>query len=577
VIELSKDQTVEQILLSGYYEVPRFQRPYSWSLDNVGDFWTDTMQNTDSEYFIGAFIVYKMGDDTGRSTTNYAVVDGQQRLTTITVLLAALRDSFAEDGEQELAQGVQRFIQREDRRNQPRLILETEGGFPFFQARVQSFPKQETGPEPQRPDERLLAACFDYFLLQIRELRSSFLQDSTIAAQDRVSKFVEELEHIRDKILNLSVIFVVVENEDDAYIIFETLNTRGKDLSLADLVRNFILKDLRETAETVDLPRNRFNQILATLQQPDVDIAPSEFILHSWLSRHDYTSGKNLFREMKSVIRSKQQKEALLAEYEQDLPIYIRIRRPNRTDWGRNQADVADSLKALVTFDVKQPIPLILSTIRAFEDNRKVSTATLRRVLRALESFHFRYTAVAGKSSSGGVSQRYAMHARKIAVEDKAGALKSVNELIGKLRESLPSRDEFVAGFAELKYSSVETRRKPLVRYVLEKFCIDVAGKHVSLDLTTMTIEHLAPESPSPGRADAPTRFSSIGNLILVTEALNNELGNKSFTQKSRILISSKAIGIDPAILVEKSWTDDKIDVRTNTMAMRANDHIWRI
>lgn len=96
MIDLAVDQSIEEVLNRGFYLIPRFQRPYSWTLDNVGDFWTDTMQSGSPDYFIGSVIVYETGDvkEQRRSSPQYAIVDGQQRLTTITILLAAIRDSL---------------------------------------------------------------------------------------------------------------------------------------------------------------------------------------------------------------------------------------------------------------------------------------------------------------------------------------------------------------------------------------------------------------------------------------------------------------------------------------------------
>ena len=82
----SRDRTVKDLLSSGYYVIPRFQRPYSWDIENISDFWADVAENQ-SEYFIGSMVVYQLLGRLG-------VVDGQQRLTTIMILLASLRDTL---------------------------------------------------------------------------------------------------------------------------------------------------------------------------------------------------------------------------------------------------------------------------------------------------------------------------------------------------------------------------------------------------------------------------------------------------------------------------------------------------
>jgi uncharacterized protein with ParB-like and HNH nuclease domain len=89
-----RDQTVKNLLEAGFYRIPRFQRPYSWDRENVSDFWTDAVVSDDASYFIGSFVLY-----TAKGMPDvFYVVDGQQRLTTITLLLAAIRDSLHQHG-----------------------------------------------------------------------------------------------------------------------------------------------------------------------------------------------------------------------------------------------------------------------------------------------------------------------------------------------------------------------------------------------------------------------------------------------------------------------------------------------
>src|SRR5262245_13119160 len=76
------DNEIKQILEGGFYRIPRFQRPYLWEKEQVEDFWNDTIAGTEQDYFIGSMVVFKTGDV-------YGVVDGQQRLTTISMILAA--------------------------------------------------------------------------------------------------------------------------------------------------------------------------------------------------------------------------------------------------------------------------------------------------------------------------------------------------------------------------------------------------------------------------------------------------------------------------------------------------------
>jgi uncharacterized protein with ParB-like and HNH nuclease domain len=88
-INFSGHKSIRDILGSHFFKIPRFQRPYSWDRENVEDFWTDALESPEEDYFIGSMVVYKEAENM------FGVVDGQQRLTTITMLLCALRNMLA--------------------------------------------------------------------------------------------------------------------------------------------------------------------------------------------------------------------------------------------------------------------------------------------------------------------------------------------------------------------------------------------------------------------------------------------------------------------------------------------------
>ena len=120
----SQDKTVEQLLKASTFVIPRFQRSYSWEQDQISQFWQDVLDAYGSAYFIGSMVVYEKG------RSSVAVVDGQQRLTTITILLCAIRDAFNSLGETNLANGLQAYIEQRNRENQTEYVLQTESSFP---------------------------------------------------------------------------------------------------------------------------------------------------------------------------------------------------------------------------------------------------------------------------------------------------------------------------------------------------------------------------------------------------------------------------------------------------------------
>ena len=247
------DHTVKEILQSAYYEIPRFQRPYSWEKENLEEFWKDVFKSDQKDYFIGSIVTYKTGDAR-------AVVDGQQRLTTLTILLAILRDAFDLINSVNQADGIQRLIERYDLENKARFVLATETSYPYLQ-----FAIQNRVPEARRAakgyEDEFLRGAHTFLLnqvnIELENAKAAGIQSET-AIKNRRHKRIEQL---RDTVLALKLILVQLDNEDDAYLVFETLNTRGKDLTTADLLKNHLARLLRATNARGDVVRSKWATI----------------------------------------------------------------------------------------------------------------------------------------------------------------------------------------------------------------------------------------------------------------------------------------------------------------------------
>jgi uncharacterized protein with ParB-like and HNH nuclease domain len=148
----STDQDIRTMLSSAYYRIPRFQRPYSWERENIQEFWDDVVRDNPSDYFIGSMVVYKEGQQ------RYGVVDGQQRLTTITILLCVLRNTLERLKLSDLAEGIQALVERRNIDNKPEYIVSTETSYPFFQDRIQKRGEAKIKIEPHQEEEHLNSA-----------------------------------------------------------------------------------------------------------------------------------------------------------------------------------------------------------------------------------------------------------------------------------------------------------------------------------------------------------------------------------------------------------------------------------
>jgi Protein of unknown function DUF262/Protein of unknown function (DUF1524) len=523
----SLDQEIRTLLSSGYYRIPRFQRPYSWTRENIQEFWDDVVRDNPEDYFIGSMVVFK------ESNQRFGVVDGQQRLTTIMILLAVIRDALAEHGFQDLAEGIQGLIERRNIDNKPEYVLSTETSYPFFQDRILKFGAPEVPIEPMREEESLQMA-FDQLTSLVSTVIDSLKPDISVTKKTVSQNIKQKLIQIRDALLNLKVIFVKLDDEDDAYIIFETLNTRGKDLSLTDLVKNHVTKHLKAKTASVDQTKVKWEKILETIEGSSVELSTDTFIHHFWLSKFDYLPQKKLFKVLKRRV-TKSEAKKFLDQLVSDSVIYRSIHEIAFGKWSKQEKQVCNSLKALQLFRVQQQTPCVLSLVRAYR-GKKFKKKHLEDAVVAIEKFHFLFTAVTSQRSSGGISAMYASLARRLyESSDVNEALRIIKELKKKLRDRIPSLEEVKALFPEIIFTDNITKERSLVRYILARFDGQLSSA-VPVDYEAMTIEHLASQSLIGTSGFTEDIVGQLGNLILVSEDLNKKLKNKTFTEKKQIL-----------------------------------------
>jgi uncharacterized protein with ParB-like and HNH nuclease domain len=563
----STDQDVRNLLASGYYRIPRFQRPYSWTKENVQDFWDDVVKESPENYFIGSMVVFKDGNQ------KYGVVDGQQRLTTITILLAVLRDELKAHGLGDLAQGIQNQIERKNIDNKPEFILSTETSYPFFQDHILKFGAPEIEVSELK-EEASLRVAYAFLRESIGSAIKAIKSDSTLTETGKKKAVQAKLTRIRDAVLDLKVILVKMDNEDDAYIIFETLNTRGKDLSLADLVKNHLTKHLRVKSASIDQPKLKWEKMLETLEGSSVALDVDTFIHHLWLSRYDYLAAKKLFKVLKRRIGKNEAKE-FIDSLVADASLYRAIHEVSFWKWSKQDRRIVDALKALQLFRVEQQTPCVLSLMRCFTD-KKIKKGHFEEAVVAIEKFHLLFTAVTSQRSSGGISEMYASLGRRLfEAKDTQKTVSVISELKTKLRSRIPVKDEFKALFPSIIFTNNHTKQRNLVRYILAGIqAHSVAG--VAIDFDGMTIEHLVPQSEIGVGAFTDAIIGQLGNLILVPSSLNEKLADKPFKEKKKILLEA-GVSLPPEFLKLDQITPAEIELRTTQLADVAYKVVWKV
>lgn len=563
----SLDKTIGEALTLGYYRIPRFQRPFSWEKDQVEEFWEDTIADNETDYFIGSMLVY----EENKNKKWLGVVDGQQRLTTITLILCALRNAFSAEGLTDQAEGIQALIERKNIDNKPEYVLQPETSYPYFQEHIQKFGQPDTELEADS-EEILLKRAFEIVFGNVRDVVTSIKNDSTIRKDLKSGKIKDKLIQIRDKILGLNVIYITLDNEDDAYIAFETLNTRGRDLTIADLLKNHLLKLIKPKNANVDVYKEKWANILKFIESAEVKL--DEFLYHHWLSKYErYVPAKKLYKSIKREVKSENAK-LYFEELLHDAKLYSSIIKPTPQAWPKNELRIRNSLIAFQIFRVKQQMPMVLAVLRDYKA-KKLKQKHVVSILEAIECFHFVFSAITSQRSSGGISNMYATHAIDLSTEkEEIKKLETLEKLKKEFKRRLPKYQEFEANFTEIIFTDEQTKQKRLVQYLLAK--IDSQNSSgLPVDYEQMTLEHIAPQKPKDG-SEPSEYMGTLGNLLLVNSKLNQQLSNKSFQRKKEILAKSK-IFLDEIISNSSKWEDEEIQERTSFLARKAYEEIWAL
>lgn len=146
-----------EISKANFLKIPPFQRPYSWTADNIEEFWTDLINAEGDEYFLGSVVFYADKKD----QSSLFITDGQQRITTINIVLCALRDIASEANLKDISEGIHGFIEKIDEDNKKRFIIKYSSSNNFFAESILS--KSGSDTEPNTEEEKNQKSAYDYF------------------------------------------------------------------------------------------------------------------------------------------------------------------------------------------------------------------------------------------------------------------------------------------------------------------------------------------------------------------------------------------------------------------------------
>lgn len=514
---------IAKTMTEGRFRVPPHQRDYSWTVDEVRELFEDieeAIAKKKDSYFLG-LLVLLTGKD--RST----ILDGQQRLATLAIIFAAIRDWLKQypDHAEDAGRIQDRYIGTTELGEDditPVMVLNTANNPNFFKFVV-------TG------------ASIDDVIEAKKKLKkhdaNKALLDAIIFAHERVKEIAKKrgadkaakyfFAMIRYFTENVRTVRLIVTDENAAYTLFETLNDRGVDLSPLDLVKNFLFGRASEISSTALTEiQMRWVQMIATL----VNVKATSFLKAFWTSRHGRIRTNLLFDTFRSEYVKPAKAVALSSDLLAAAEQYAAFESADDQVWSAYSKETRTTVASLKLLGAQQAHPVILSGLERF------SVSEMQKLLRLLEVCIVRFLLVGG-GNPGRFEPACARLAERIFKKEIKTAKEAFAEL--KDKEVCPNDAEFEAAF-RVKSERNNQKAQYFLKAVEKETQRQALGKMGNeLEPAALTVEHILPKKPGPDwsavlKTDkelVDECVARLGNLCLLTD-VNEKLGNKSFAVK---------------------------------------------
>jgi hypothetical protein len=558
-IGISADEdTVESVLKRNYkYRVPNYQRRYSWTEDQWRELWDDIDSlGGDRQHFLGSMVVIERNG--GLNDINVLeVVDGQQRLTTLSLILAAIRERYRDEGQNEIVEAI-----NEDYLWEREIDMSRHQNLELSRFDNEAYKTIISGEENTGIDSQLIEALKFY--------------------QEKVSALsIEELDELYRRILrSITIVSIKCDSEQSAFKLFETLNNRGLELSAVDLMKNHLFS-IAVSNPSIDysLVQSKWEDIIdlivPTLRKPSRFFR--HYIMSAPIPNHpDDVSEYKLYETFKDIIDNKLSASGLSVEkYITDLAqraeTYIEIVECDIAAFHMDANDAINrKLRHLEAIGSVQARTLMLRIFREFDNPNRVVES-----LQLLETFLIRWK-TANYATGGELDRIYSRLCSEGFGDDQ-----STTTIQNLFSERGPSDAEFKAGI-ENKRAKLNNRTK----YMLTTLEKEYFGGEEITNVFDIDLEHVAPRAafsasryttwPATLNTDEGTfeqYRDRLGNLTLLESEMNFSIGANPYLDKQDAYRESKFEMTNHVANQYEEWGIATIQDRTELLAAAAQ--VW--
>ncbi len=597
-----------------HYEIPAFQRPYVWDEESQwAPLWDDVVRVAESyliagekppipNHFLGA-VVYESRKAASGDVTRHDVIDGQQRMTTLQLLLDAAHQVMTERGHETEAEKLEELIL--NKASTFRGQVERFKLWPS-QADRKAFAHAMDPEEPWAGEHRVIEA-HDFFRHEAeRWLTGEPDGDGVVppgTEESRAGELSSTLEH------RLIVVAIDLSGHEDSQLIFETLNDRGTPLLKADLIKNWVFRRGERVGADVDKwSRSHWADFDTEWWREEISQGRQsrsrvDIFLQYWLTMRlqEEVKAELVFRIFADYaeprLTSLEGAEALLTELRKDADTYRGLSQLDQsTPEGRFRSRVIETMELAAT----TPVFLWL-----LSENHSVPRDQLRIALDAIESWVIRRTLL--RKTSKDVNRFMVATLKSLSGVDSRGAGNAIRRFLSEQTADArywPSDQELLATLPDLKlYGNIRQWRLRVVLGAVEQHLRGQSRMHEALDLPQgLEIEHVMPRGwrthwdttppVSPEEAARRDKYvNTLGNLTLVTKSLNGSLSNRPWTDseaaglkdggeagkgKRSLIDAFSLLVLNKEIVQEHSavWTEEDITTRSKYIS-RVIAAVW--
>tara|TARA_B100001758_G_C18389038_1_gene601774 strand:+ start:95 stop:1888 length:1794 start_codon:yes stop_codon:yes gene_type:complete len=589
-------KTIDNILSSSKlnYTVPEYQRSFDWGKEELQEFLddlNDASENNDRDLFLGNFIF-----DVSKESV-IEIVDGQQRLTTISLTFIALREIAREKNEQEIVNECQNYIGVYSAiRKTNNLKFNLSKNIRDIYKIMAS--KSWDGKFPEKKEDGTSLKK------QINKIRPLFN-----AIKDRFKDHnTDKLTKLLTTLLDTYVVTIEVDSDESKFAIFERTNARGLDLNIGDLVKNHIFSYQDKSIN------EKWDEIVTNAKGN-----LPKMLKYAWISKQGHIMQSKLYREIKHYVGKPENSintyvDELLsfskfysmfnAASEASTKEWLSDNKINFHQLQYNVQEITRVIQALKLFRVTQIIPLLYSIFNHYKRTGQKRKDKLISLFQTFEKYHFTNNIICGRVANE-VEKFYANSAKAISEDNENELVENVlvtdrekeEKFINHLKSKKAKRDEFTSQFVSIVYYS--QRNIPIINYLFDRInnkrnskkkitggnYVTIYDPSITYQKRNFNIEHLLSQKYLDEKNENFNSdvIHSIGNLLIIPFHTNSGLPDKMTEKIEQISSDKKYIGSLRYIndFLDKyeddfyNWGKESIEKRSINLAQEAYDTIW--